>query len=118
MNMGYVVGLLPVTGVTLPLVSQGGTSLVLALFEVGLLARFACAEPEAAALLEQRFPGRLMRRLLSAAGDGRASEFDTGHPPSAPSRGVRSRDRTADNGRPSRSGGGGNRAPDAPRRLT
>lgn len=68
MNMGYVVGLLPVTGVTLPLVSQGGTSLVLALFEVGLLIRFACAEPDAAALLQQRFTGRLMRRLLSAAG--------------------------------------------------
>ena len=41
MNMGYVVGLLPVTGVQLPLISAGGTSLVLTLFIVGLLARFA-----------------------------------------------------------------------------
>ena len=40
LNMGYVVGLLPVTGVTLPLISAGGTSLVLTLFIVGLLARF------------------------------------------------------------------------------
>jgi cell division protein FtsW len=47
MNMGYVVGLLPVTGVTLPLISAGGTSLVLTLFIVGLLARFARSEPEA-----------------------------------------------------------------------
>ena len=47
MNMGYVVGLLPVTGVQLPLISAGGTSLVLTLFIVGLLARFARAEPEA-----------------------------------------------------------------------
>ncbi|KQS64853.1 putative lipid II flippase FtsW [Modestobacter sp. Leaf380] len=46
-NMGYVVGLLPVTGVTLPLVSAGGTSLVLTLFIVGLLVRFARAEPAA-----------------------------------------------------------------------
>ena len=30
-NIGYVVGLLPVTGIPLPLVSSGGTSLVLAL---------------------------------------------------------------------------------------
>ncbi len=46
-NMGYVVGLLPVTGVTLPLISAGGTSLVLTLFIVGLLVRFARTEPEA-----------------------------------------------------------------------
>ena len=47
MNMGYVVGLLPVTGVQLPLISAGGTSLVLTLFIIGLLARFARSEPEA-----------------------------------------------------------------------
>ena len=47
MNMGYVVGLLPVTGVTLPLISAGGTSLLLTLFIVGLLARFARSEPAA-----------------------------------------------------------------------
>lgn len=46
-NMGYVVGLLPVTGVTLPLISAGGTSLVLTLAIVGLLVRFARSEPEA-----------------------------------------------------------------------
>lgn len=37
MNMGSVVGALPVTGVTLPLVSFGGTSLVVTLVAVGLL---------------------------------------------------------------------------------
>ncbi|MGY1855834.1 putative lipid II flippase FtsW [Modestobacter sp. SYSU DS0290] len=51
-NMGYVVGLLPVTGVTLPLISAGGTSLVLTLFVIGLLARFARSEP--AAIAHQR----------------------------------------------------------------
>ncbi|WP_237494017.1 putative lipid II flippase FtsW [Modestobacter sp. L9-4] len=66
MNMGYVVGLLPVTGVTLPLISAGGTSLVLTLFIVGLLARFARAEPAAVAHLQSQPRGRLAR-LFSPA---------------------------------------------------
>jgi cell division protein FtsW len=40
-NIGAVVGLLPVTGVPLPFVSYGGTSLVIMLFATGLLARVA-----------------------------------------------------------------------------
>jgi cell division protein FtsW len=64
MNMGYVVGLLPVTGVTLPLISAGGTSLVLTLFIVGLLARFARAEPAAIESQRGRERGRLARLLL------------------------------------------------------
>ena len=59
MNMGYVVGLLPVTGVQLPLISAGGTSLVLTLFIVGLLARFARAEPAAIEAQRARERGRL-----------------------------------------------------------
>jgi cell division protein FtsW len=64
MNMGYVVGLLPVTGVTLPLISKGGTSLVLTLFVVGLLARFARYEPAAIEAERARTRGRLARWLL------------------------------------------------------
>jgi cell division protein FtsW len=64
MNMGYVVGLGPVTGVTLPLISAGGTSLVLTLFIVGLLIRFARSEPDAIDHLQQRDGGRLARLLL------------------------------------------------------
>src|ERR687883_2072593 len=64
MNMGYVVGLLPVTGVTLPLISAGGTSLVLTLFIVGLLARFALSEPAAIEYQRNRERGRLARLLL------------------------------------------------------
>jgi cell division protein FtsW len=64
MNMGYVVGILPVTGVTLPLISAGGTSLVLTLFIVGLLARFARSEPEAIEALRRQDRGRLSRWLL------------------------------------------------------
>jgi cell division protein FtsW len=40
-NIGAVVGLLPVTGVPLPFVSFGGSSLVIALFGVGILANVA-----------------------------------------------------------------------------
>ena len=64
MNMGYVVGLLPVTGVQLPLISAGGTSLVLTLFIVGLLARFARSEPEAIEAERGRERGRLARIFL------------------------------------------------------
>jgi len=41
MNMGSVVGLLPVTGVTLPLISFGGTSLVLTMLACGILLSIA-----------------------------------------------------------------------------
>jgi cell division protein FtsW len=64
MNMGYVVGLLPVTGVQLPLISAGGTSLVLTLFIIGLLARFARSEPAAIAFQRSQPRGRLARLLL------------------------------------------------------
>ncbi|MGH9076071.1 MAG: putative lipid II flippase FtsW [Acidimicrobiales bacterium] len=40
-NIGAVVGLLPVTGVPLPFVSYGGSSLVFSLFAVGVLASVA-----------------------------------------------------------------------------
>ncbi len=40
-NIGAVVGLLPVTGVPLPFVSFGGSSVVIAMFGVGMLANIA-----------------------------------------------------------------------------
>ncbi len=62
-NVGYVVGLLPVTGIPLPLISFGGTSLVLTMFVVGMLASFARAEPQAAAAIAERGPTRWSRLL-------------------------------------------------------
>jgi cell division protein FtsW len=53
-NMGGVVGLLPVTGVPLPLISAGGSSLVLTMFVIGMLASFARHEPEAVLALHAR----------------------------------------------------------------
>jgi cell division protein FtsW len=52
-NIGYVVGLLPVTGIPLPLISSGGTSIALTMLVFGLLANFARHEPQAVAALRQ-----------------------------------------------------------------
>lgn len=46
-NIGYVVGLLPVTGIPLPMISAGGTSLLITMVVFGLLANFARREREA-----------------------------------------------------------------------
>lgn len=48
-NIGAVAGLLPVTGVPLPFISYGGTSLVIVLFAAGLLANVARRCPVRAA---------------------------------------------------------------------
>lgn len=45
-NMGYVVGLLPVTGINLPMISAGGTSAIITLGAMGVLANCARHEPE------------------------------------------------------------------------
>lgn len=45
MNMGSVVGLLPVTGVTLPMVSFGGSSLVFTMLGLGILMSVARHQP-------------------------------------------------------------------------
>jgi len=45
-NMGAVTGLLPVTGVTLPLVSYGGTSLVATMAAVGIMLNVASRLPQ------------------------------------------------------------------------
>jgi len=62
-NIAGVVGLMPVTGLPLPLISDGGSALVVTLSMIGILASFARAEPQAAAALHARPPGRLARIL-------------------------------------------------------
>jgi cell division protein FtsW len=62
-NIGYVVGLLPVTGITLPLISSGGTSVVITLLVFGILANCARHEPEAVAALRSQGPGRFGRLM-------------------------------------------------------
>ena len=62
-NVGYVIGLLPVTGIQLPLISAGGTSTATTLFMVGLMANAARHEPDAVAALRAGRDDR-MNRLL------------------------------------------------------
>ena len=61
-NIGTVVGLVPITGIPLPLVSFGGSALVATLVSLGMLLSFARAEPGAEAALRAR-RGRLRRVL-------------------------------------------------------
>jgi cell division protein FtsW len=65
-NMGMVLGLLPVIGIPLPLVSYGGSALLPTLIALGMLLAFARAEPGARAALQSKRVRRQRRR--SAAG--------------------------------------------------
>ena len=60
-NMAAVLGLVPITGIPLPLISFGGTSLIVTLFALGMLASIARREPGAPALWAQR---RRLRAML------------------------------------------------------
>jgi cell division protein FtsW len=62
-NIGYVIGVLPVTGIQLPLISAGGTSTAATLFMVGIMANAARHEPEAVAALRAGRDDK-MNRLL------------------------------------------------------
>jgi len=62
-NIGYVVGLLPVTGLQLPLVSAGGSSLAITLLMFGIIANAARHEPEAVAALHAGQDGKVSRLL-------------------------------------------------------
>ncbi|MFC7405358.1 putative lipid II flippase FtsW [Georgenia alba] len=53
-NIGVVVGLLPVIGVPLPLVSAGGSAMVSTLLALGIILSFARTEPGAAKALATR----------------------------------------------------------------
>jgi cell division protein FtsW len=65
-NMGAVIGLLPVIGVPLPLVSSGGSALMATLFALGMLLSFARNEPACREALAAR-PGVVRRSLAVMA---------------------------------------------------
>jgi cell division protein FtsW len=60
-NIGAVLGVLPITGIPLPLVSYGGSALLPTMVALGMLLSFAKREPGARAALAARGPG-LARR--------------------------------------------------------
>jgi len=76
-NIGAVIGLLPVIGVPLPLVSSGGSSLVTTMMALGMLLSFARNEPGCAESLAAR-PSVVRRSLavLPALSVGRARKGD------------------------------------------
>jgi hypothetical protein len=64
--MGAVVGLLPITGIPLPLISFGGSSLVPTVFAIGILLALAKQEPAARQVVADRAARRSARRRVSS----------------------------------------------------
>ena len=62
-NMGAVVGLLPITGIPLPLISFGGSSMLLTMFAIGVLLSLAKTEPAAAQVIAARAASRSASRV-------------------------------------------------------
>jgi len=62
-NVCAVIGILPITGVPLPLVSAGLSSLLVTLVALGMLMSFAKREPGASQALAAAGPGPLLRAL-------------------------------------------------------
>ncbi|MER5555297.1 putative lipid II flippase FtsW [Streptomyces sp. NPDC002793] len=72
-NIGAVLGLLPIAGVPLPLFSYGGSALLPTMFAVGLMIAFAREDPAARAALAMRRPGvrwKTMRRRVKKRPSG------------------------------------------------
>ncbi len=67
-NIGVVIGVLPVIGIPLPLVSAGGSALVTTMAALGMVIGFARTEPGAAQALAAR--GSVVKRSLAVVGRG------------------------------------------------
>ncbi|MFE1440711.1 putative lipid II flippase FtsW [Streptomyces sp. NPDC058739] len=71
-NMGAVLGLLPIAGVPLPLFSYGGSALLPTMFAIGLLIAFARDDPAARAALAMRQPRFGRKRGMGVSGSVRS----------------------------------------------
>ncbi len=76
-NMGAVLGLLPITGVPLPLISAGVSSLIVTMVALGMLMAFARSEPKAAQALAAAGPS-MPRRLARWLGLGNRPRWAAG----------------------------------------
>ena len=68
-NVAVVIGLAPVIGIPLPLVSAGGSALIMTMAALGVLIAFARSEPGAAQALAAR--PSVVRRSLAVVGRAR-----------------------------------------------
>ena len=75
-NIGVVIGMLPVIGVPLPLVSAGGSALIMTMAALGIVISFSRSEPGAAQALAAR-PG-VVRRSLAVIGRSRSGAVRPG----------------------------------------
>jgi cell division protein FtsW len=73
-NLAAVLGLAPITGITLPFVSYGGSSLVIALASVGILLNIAGGDVEARRARVSDRSRRDRRPRAAGAGSGRSAE--------------------------------------------
>jgi cell division protein FtsW len=69
-NIGAVIGVLPITGIPLPLVSEGLSSVLVTMVALGMLMSFARREPGAREALAARGPG-VYGHVLSWLGRGK-----------------------------------------------
>jgi len=69
-NMGAVIGVLPITGIPLPLVSEGLSSVLVTMIALGMLMSFARREPGAREALAARGPS-VREHVLSWPGRGK-----------------------------------------------
>jgi len=72
-NLAAVLGMAPLTGIPLPFVSYGGSSLVVELISVGILLNIAGSGARAAAEVSDRGRGHGGTRAAGAGGRGRAA---------------------------------------------
>lgn len=76
-NIGAVIGVLPITGIPLPLVSYGGSAMLPTMVALGMLLNFAKQEPGARRALAARGPGPVLR-VAGWFGFGPAARRGTG----------------------------------------
>lgn len=107
-NLFAVMGLAPLTGVPLPFVSYGNSSLMATLFAVGLILNVARGGRAAAARSSGSGSRSAPRRKARSSGAGKLRVVEGGRTPAA-----RERSRSKGGGRKAESGGGGggNRGP-------